>query len=98
MVPGSCTEVTDILFFSKLLEVSELLGVSDDLLWLGLDEVEDDVEDDELEWLCVNTDLMFNRFIQSRNVLAGMLYFIDDLLMLEDKIIYCNKTVKSEIF
>ena len=46
----------------------------------------------------MNTDLMFNRFIQSRNVLAGMLYFIDDLLMLEDKIIYCNKTVKSEIF
>ena len=32
VVPGSCTEVTDILFFSKLLEFSELLGVSDDLL------------------------------------------------------------------
>ena len=82
VVPGSCTEVTEILFLSKLFEFSELLSVSDDLLSLGLDEVEDDADDDELEWLCVNTDLIFSRFIQSRNVRAGMLYFIDDLLSL----------------
>ena len=83
VLPGSCTEVTEILFFSKVFEFSEVLGVSEDLLGLGFDEVEDEVDDDELEWLCVNTDLIFSRFIQSRNVRAGMLYFIDDLFMLK---------------
>ena len=50
--------------------------------------MEDEADDDELEWLCVNTDLIFSRFIQSRNVRAGMLYFIDDLFMLKYEMTY----------
>ena len=40
------------------------------------------VADVLLLWLWVNTDFIFRRFIQSRRVLAGMLCFMDDRLML----------------
>ena len=71
------TEVTVMFVFATPLEFP--FEASEALFWL------EEGEDDEEEWLWVNTDLMFNRFIQSRKVRAGMLYFMDERLILEKR-------------